>query len=296
MPADPASAPNWADLRARWPNAAASRFVAAGGLEWHVQVAGTGPVLLLVHGTGAASFSWGALLPLLARRFTVVAPDLPGHGFTTTATDAWLSLPGMATALAALLRQEDLLPAVAVGHSAGAAVLLRIAVDRLIAPRGLVGLAPALVPPPAAYRLLFAPLVHRLAATGLAASTAAALARNDRIVASLLESTGSTVDPGRLQLYQRFFRSERHVHQVLSMMSAWSLTELVADLPRVPCPVTLVAGRRDRWTPAAPLRRLATRIPHASVLEVDGGHLFHEDQAPLAAGVIETAAERAGVA
>ena len=54
--------------------------VAAGGLRWHVQVAGDGPVLLLLHGTGAATHSWRDLLPLLAERFTVVAPDLPGHG------------------------------------------------------------------------------------------------------------------------------------------------------------------------------------------------------------------------
>ncbi len=35
-----------------WPNREASRFVTAGGLTWHVQEAGEGPVLLLVHGTG----------------------------------------------------------------------------------------------------------------------------------------------------------------------------------------------------------------------------------------------------
>ena len=36
-----------------WPNRAYSRFVNAGGLYWHVQVMGDGPVLLLIHGTGA---------------------------------------------------------------------------------------------------------------------------------------------------------------------------------------------------------------------------------------------------
>jgi len=65
-----------------WPNRDASRFVRAGGLRWHVQKTGTGPVLLLVHGTGAATHSWRELAPLLARRFTVIAPDLPGPGFT----------------------------------------------------------------------------------------------------------------------------------------------------------------------------------------------------------------------
>jgi magnesium chelatase accessory protein len=55
-----------------WPNREASRFVTTRRLRWHVQVAGQGPVLLLVHGTGAANHSWRDLLPPLAEHFTVV--------------------------------------------------------------------------------------------------------------------------------------------------------------------------------------------------------------------------------
>jgi len=65
-----------------WPNRSASRFVSAAGLRWHVQQFGTGPVALLVHGTGASTHSWRGLAPILAESFSVVAPDLPGHGFT----------------------------------------------------------------------------------------------------------------------------------------------------------------------------------------------------------------------
>ena len=94
-----------------WPNREASRFVRAAGLLWHVQVMGQGPVLLLLHGTGAATHSWRAMLPLLARHFTVVAPDLPGHGFTDAPATARLSLPGMTwredeSAIEALLRMR----------------------------------------------------------------------------------------------------------------------------------------------------------------------------------------------
>ena len=44
----------------------------------------------------AATHSWRGLAPLLARDFFVIAPDLPGHGFTDPLPDADLSLPGMA--------------------------------------------------------------------------------------------------------------------------------------------------------------------------------------------------------
>ena len=77
------AAPRWTHEGRDWPNATASRFVAAGGVKWHVQVMGQGPVALLLHGTGSATHSWRDLAPLLARDFTVVAPDLPGHGFTS---------------------------------------------------------------------------------------------------------------------------------------------------------------------------------------------------------------------
>ncbi|MEL4403125.1 alpha/beta fold hydrolase, partial [Shewanella algae] len=82
-----------------WPNRDSSRFVEAGGLVWHVQQMGSGPPILLLHGTGAATHSWRGVMPLLARDFTVIAPDLPGHGFTRGRPRGGLTLPGMAGAV-----------------------------------------------------------------------------------------------------------------------------------------------------------------------------------------------------
>lgn len=69
-------------LPENWPHRDCSQFIEAAGLSWHVQRMGEGPALLLLHGTAAATHSWAGLMPLLARRFTVIAIDLPGHGFT----------------------------------------------------------------------------------------------------------------------------------------------------------------------------------------------------------------------
>ncbi|MFX4944941.1 alpha/beta fold hydrolase, partial [Acinetobacter baumannii] len=79
----------------------------AAGYRWHVQVMGEGPVALLAHGTGAATHSWRKLMPILAKSFTVIAPDLPGHGFTDTPPSHRLSLVSMASDLAALCRALD---------------------------------------------------------------------------------------------------------------------------------------------------------------------------------------------
>ena len=116
----------WSRDGADWPNRDSSSFVEAAGIRWHVQRMGEGPPLLLIHGTGAATHSWRGLLPLLAQHFSVIAPDLPGHGFTQSPPAHRLSLPGMAADIGALLRKLEVRPEIAVGHSAGAAILARM--------------------------------------------------------------------------------------------------------------------------------------------------------------------------
>ena len=137
---------NWDTDGLDWPHREASRFTTAGGIRWHVQVMGHGPVLLLIHGTGAASHSWRDLMPLLAPHFTVVAPDLPGHGFSAMLPSRRMSLPGIADAVHQLLHALALRPAIVVGHSAGAAIAARMCVDGQIAPRALVSLNGAWLP------------------------------------------------------------------------------------------------------------------------------------------------------
>jgi len=129
-------------MGAQWPNGHASRFVEAGGQRWHVQIMGRGPALLMVHGIGAATHTWHELAPRLASRFTIIAPDLPGHGFTTAPRTDHLSLDGIAIALAALLEALKMAPVVGVGHGAGAAIAAQL-ICLHQAPAGS-GLAPLL--------------------------------------------------------------------------------------------------------------------------------------------------------
>lgn len=52
------------------------------GIRLHYITAGTGPALLLLHGTPKDSFYWYKIFPLLTGHFTIVAPDLRGFGYT----------------------------------------------------------------------------------------------------------------------------------------------------------------------------------------------------------------------
>lgn len=183
-----------------WPNRAASRFVRAGGIVWHVQIAGSGPVVLLAHGTGAATHSWRDLLPLLAAHCTVIAPDLPGHGFTQTPPAGGLSLPGMARGLAALCAELGQTPTVAVGHSAGAAILARMCLDGMIAPATLVSLNGALLPLFGLTGQVFSGVARLLVGVPGMARLFTLQFRDPAVARRLLAGTGSTIDAAGVAL------------------------------------------------------------------------------------------------
>lgn len=277
----------WEVDGADWPHRDASRFVAAGGFRWHVQVMGKGPVALLLHGTGAATHSWRGLAPLLARRFTVVAPDLPGHAFTDVPPADGLSLPGMAAGVRALLAALDVAPALAVGHSAGAAILARMCLDGALDLRLLVGLNAALLPLRGAAGFLFAPLAKLLVLNPLVPSLFAWSASRGDGVERLLQGTGSTPRQEDVAFYRRLVASSHHVSAVLRMMAAWDLDPLERDLPRLQTPLALVVGEADRTIPPREARRLRILRPDFRLVPLPGlGHLAHEEDPRRLAAVV----------
>ena len=68
-------------------NAIASRTAEIDGLKLHYLTAGHGPSVILLHGYAETSLMWRPIMPLLAERFTVIAPDLPGIGDSAIPAD-----------------------------------------------------------------------------------------------------------------------------------------------------------------------------------------------------------------
>jgi magnesium chelatase accessory protein len=271
-----------------WPNRSASRFVRAGGLTWHVQRLGRGRALLLVHGTGASTHSWRALAPLLARRFSVTAVDLPGHGFTELPSPDRLSLPGMAGALNALLKVLDISPAIAVGHSAGAAILARMCLDHQIAPTVLVSLNGAFLPLRGLPVHLLSPMTKILVSIPAMPRLFARLADSRSFVARLLDDTGSKLEPAGIAQYRRLFRSPDHVAGSLGMMARWELRPFERELGRLEPHLALVVGDNDRTIPPSDAVRVRALVPEAELLSLPGlGHLAHEEAPEKIAGLIE---------
>ena len=140
-------------------------------------------------------------MPILARQFAVIAPDLPGHGFTRSPPSHRLSLPGMAADVSQLLRALDVKPEIAVGHSAGAAILARMCLDGKIAPRLLVSLNGAFMPFGGVANQLLSPLAQLLVMNPLVPRLFAWQASNAGAVERLIRNTGSSIDPQGIALY-----------------------------------------------------------------------------------------------
>lgn len=279
--------PDWSVEGRDWPNRAASRFVAVGDLTWHVQVSGSGPVILLLHGAGAATHSWRDLIPMLADRFTVVAPDLPGQGFTALPSDRGLSLEAMARRTAALIETLQLRPAIVVAHSAGAAVALRLSLDGRLGDAPVIAVNGALQPFAGAGAPLFRGLALGLFVNPLAVRLFASAARDRGRVARLMRGTGSLIDDRGIDLYARLLRKPGHVAGTLGMMGHWDISDMLRALPRLSADLTLVVGSRDQAVPPSVAADVQATLPSARIVTLPGlGHLAHEERPDLIAGVI----------
>jgi pimeloyl-ACP methyl ester carboxylesterase len=88
--------------------------------------AGSGPVVMLVHGMAGSSETWRAVMPMLAEHFTVIAPDLLGHGESAKPRTDY-SLGGFASTLRDLLVALGHDRATLIGQSLGGGVVMQFA-------------------------------------------------------------------------------------------------------------------------------------------------------------------------
>lgn len=255
----------------------------AGGLRWRVQCAGQGPQLLLLHGTGSSLKTWQACLPGLAPHFSLLVPDLPGHGGTEGFADRQASLPRMAAALGDLLAAMNWQPELVAGHSAGAAVMVQMCLDgQLTGVRGLLAVNGALQPLPGLLGKV-APAVAKLAArTAWLPNWVTRHSGQPGALKHLIASTGSHLDEIGVQHYRELLQRPEHVRGVLDMLAGWRLEDLQARLPELRLPpgaqLWLAAGLADRTVAPVQSVELSRWLPGASFHALPGlGHLAQEE-------------------
>ena len=95
-----------------------SRTADLEGVKFHYLTAGQGPAVILLHGYAETSLMWKPIIPALAERFTLIAPDLPGIGGSSIPADG-LDMTTAAVRIHALAASLGIHSAEVVGHDIG---------------------------------------------------------------------------------------------------------------------------------------------------------------------------------
>lgn len=273
-----------------WPHSECSERIYSAPHRWHVQRMGQGPLMLLLHGAGGSLHSFAALMPLLASRFTVVAIDLPGHGFTQPGARHRSGLIPMAEDIEKLCAAQGWQPDAIVGHSAGCAVALQLS-RTILSPRGqppkVIGINAALSEFNGLAGVLFPAMAKALASLPFTAQLFAGMAGNPERVKSLISGTGSELDSNGLRYYEQLVSDKDHVDGALLMMAQWSLAPLLRDLETLQTETLLIAGDRDKTVSPDVSRKAAHSLPNGECIVLpDLGHLAHEEAPDTIADLI----------
>ena len=261
-----------------WPNREHSRIISVGDLDWHVQLMGKGPVVLLLHGTGSSTHSWSDIIPLLKSHAQVLVPDLPGHAYTLGAKLEDLTLDQIARSLLVLIDQLGIeAPSIVVGHSAGAPLALRYAVAASKPPKLVIALNPSFIPPPPVYTSFFGPLLGPITRSSTLSSLLASLSPSLGMVDKLLDSTNTILPEARRVYYRKLFERSDHVRGSMNFMAAADIEKVLKEANLYHGKLICVLGNEDAWIPAKPLEKIIQDyFPAAEVLKWEGGHIMHE--------------------
>jgi len=253
--------------------------------EWHCREAGEGPPVLLLHGLGASSFSWRELLPRLASRFRLLAPDLPAHGATPAAATPDFRLPTLVNGLLALLDRRGIRRCAVAGNSLGGGLAVLLAAQAPERVTALALLDPAVVLK--RYPLLFQPL--RLPLLG----PLTALALGPWIVPlglKLAYHRRELITPEVVAGYAPTFRplaNRLGLMRLARENDPWPPEEVKALLARLHQPVVILWGEKDRILPVSQAAELHALLPQARLhLLPEVGHAPQEEAPEATAEIL----------
>lgn len=235
--------------------------VIVNGLMTNYQLQGKGKLVLVLHGWGDSSIGSLALQKALAKRYTVLAPDLPGFGKTQTPETGW-DLDNYADFVSALLKKLDVGELYAIiGHSNGGTIAIRATATGKLQPQKLVLMASAGIRTGKTWRRLGLQIVAKV---GNAATIWLPKRTRRRLRQQLYKSAGS--DLLVVEHMQATFK--KTVRQ-----------DVQADAAQLTQPTLLIFAAGDRDVPLAMGRRYHELIKQSELQVVpDSGHFVHLDQ------------------
>lgn len=277
---------------ADWPLAEYNEHCHAAGMDWRVTRIGTGPPLLLLHGTGASSHSWIPVALHLMDDFECIIPDLPGHGFSDPLPKRTVTLPAISRALIVLMDTLGVAPVLIAGHSAGSAIAVQMALDSVRPPKRIFSVNGAFLPFGSVAAPLFSKAAGWLSRAQFFQLATALHGYFRRPIRKLLEETGSAPNKDMLYAYQTLLRRPQHIRGTLQMMAGWDLEPLKSGLTGLRLPIDLVACLNDKTVSPWQSTRLSELVSQSQLIEIpELGHLGHEEAPELFASLIRKALE-----
>ena len=246
--------------------AAAAQLLEVDGAELYVRVEGDGPPVVLVHGLGLSGALWNRVCDALGGGHTIVRVDLRGAGRSRELERTELSLGRWAADLAAVLERLELERPTVVGHSLGAAVALKLALERPELPDALVLIGGEADLSNLAPRMLAS--AERIESMGLAAWVEEFWSKNPPFSEPSLARDGAILDEYRSLLLEN--DAGDYVRQCRAIAGAEPLSGRLGEIGQ---PVLVVVGGLDDRTLPEHGRELAAALPNARLVELpDVGH------------------------
>jgi pimeloyl-ACP methyl ester carboxylesterase len=237
---------------------------------------GQGAPVVLVHGLGGSLYDWRHLIRPLAEGHRVIAPDLLGSGESDHPAGEDYSIAAQARRLGALLEALSVERATLVGNSYGGGIVLRLAQARPDLFERLVLLNSVCYPEHIPTYLVLAkfPLAGLLVeGVPLGKFTRRVLGKKYRILGLLTEEEGEAY---RLELRRPGRR--RVMVEILRSLIPADVAEFQARLRDIDAPALLIWGAADPTIPIDLGRRLAGDLPNARLVELDAGHVPHQER------------------
>lgn len=288
----PATRPNLQPVREVVPSL---QFRTIHGYRRAFRIAGSGPALLLIHGVGDNSATWNAVHSKLAQRFTVIAPDLLGHG-ESDKPRADYSLASFANGMRDLLAVLGIDRVTLVGHSLGGGVAAQFAyqyphmVERLV----LVSCGGVTKDVTPALRLAAMPLgaeslaalripgaVPALKFAGRAAKSLLGSTKHGRDLSSGMDLLARLADPKALSAFARTVRGVVDGRgQFVTMLDR---AYLMPSIPK-----QIIWGEDDMVIPVSHARMAHEAMP-GSRLQIfeNSGHMPFQDHPDRFVSVVE---------
>lgn len=274
-----------------------SHFIEINGIQVHYKMTGTGePVMILLHGFGASTYTWHKVMAPLADRGTVIAFDRPAFGLTerplpgSWAEDNPYSSDFAVKLTIGLMDELGVDKAILVGHSAGAGIAVQTALAHPMRVNGLVLVDPALSGRPGMPDWLEnTPQMKRL---------------GPYLARSLAGKEGEAFLEASWHDFSKFTEADKEAYRKPLRAADWDValweftkanrtTDMTPRLSEIKVPVLVISGDDDRIIPITESERIAKDLPDARLEVVPAcGHLPQEECPDVFLAAIEKYLQR----